>query len=712
MKIARSIVVVLVLHNACLVAALVPPHNDLHHIGVELGHDSFLFKASNRSRSVESQDWTTTLIYCGGGGAVLGILLGGIIVGVQAMSGKKKDPQTLEEVHQQKVDLSAKYQERMVALKKAEESFAKEKEDVEALAEGAAEEKAEPPEAETATPVDYQALVVSLAQKVAQTVGPKYAKVEAVRKLVEDRMTGFKNKAKGLLVSEIGGVAGALLKSLEAEEAMLLLDWNSAVKASFPPLTILLAGLLSPVIMTVAFWGYFAQMVIVMLPVLALSIWAKIEDEGTVCTIPTMHLWVDWQILLTSIMVIAQLAVMIKIILAKKKLAAKTSEMQNRMDAATQRRLQGDDIGVGEMREIFVSHSVLLQHAVLLEDQIRSSFWLNLVGVGTCLWILTTFWTFTIVLGWTFVPGTTAFHPNAKDVAKGAFCGSWASVFTARLNCVMTVFFLIVNLMAVCVWLSNRFGTNETVAQGLLEQAAGMDKELMGIPVVQTVVKALALRGHSTDTSSAQLSLTGKVQKQYEKEKAAIESKLAKVQSQLDSASATVTDLSNKIGGVDVEKNLEIFEGQMQDLEGQLEADLQSWHELGDQAMPSAEARAEFAEKLQRQTTEKLEKLFEAILKAMDDLRHSESFQKAVAGAEQMAERAAAESQKAMEKLQDSDLGKQASEQLQQAIAAGKEVAQMSPSLTQEAVERGKALAKQVSESDVVQQGISKAKGT
>merc|ERR1719161_2786034 len=107
--------------------------------------------------------------------------------------------------------------------------------------------------------------------------------------------------------------------------------------------------------------------------------------------------------------------------------------MQERLEKI-QARTIGGEVAFGQIRELFACHSALLQHALLLEDGIRRSFWYALVGAGTVVSILITAWTFAIVLGWTFVPGVVAFHPNAAGVASEDFCGAWATVLAARLS--------------------------------------------------------------------------------------------------------------------------------------------------------------------------------------------------------------------------------------------------------------------------------------
>eukprot|EP00435_Cladocopium_sp_Y103_P009618 s3407_g2.t1 len=100
---------------------------------------------------------------------------------------------------------------------------------------------------------------------------------------------------------------------------------------------------------------------------------------------------------------------------------AKTERLQKRIKEA-----QRGEVGhVSGMRELFVCNSVLIQEALLLEDEVKASFWFNASGIATVLWLVLMLWTFVLVFGWTFVPGMTAFDQAAAN--RPNFCGAWAS---------------------------------------------------------------------------------------------------------------------------------------------------------------------------------------------------------------------------------------------------------------------------------------------
>merc|ERR1719326_760515 len=154
----------------------------------------------------------------------------------------------------------------------------------------------------------------------------------------------------------------------------------------------------------------------------------------------------------------------------------------------------------------------------MIEDHVRKSFWCHVSGIGTLIYILLSCWTFVIVAGWTFVPGTIAFHPKAELVAAEDFCGAWATVFAARLSCVLGFLFFFPNLATVARWLSDKLVNSPIWGELLLSNAEKVDRSMMGLPITQVLVKAFLLRGTS-DVASAQLSVTLHDKQQLEKDR-------------------------------------------------------------------------------------------------------------------------------------------------------------------------------------------------
>lgn len=701
------VAIVLILVNISFAAAVERIAEGGHHLGNSLlskdvpsnAGDS---KGMHLEMYAQVPDWRQ-YAPCAGVGLGVSLVVVGIILGVKAALGKEKQPKTKEEAEKKKYELEQQFLADLNALKEAEEAL-KSKQEADAAAGGTGAEDDKAPL--IGADKDRMTMVMDAVDKVREQVAPKFAKGAEVRTVLEDRMSDFKDRAKSLVVSELNGTCAAVMRAMDEEEHKMILDWNQAIKVSFPPLTILIAGLLSPSLMTLAFWGYFAQCFLVLLPVLLLCIWAKIEDAGTICAIPTMHIWVDWNLFLTAIMVVAQLALMVQIKLSSNKLAARRASMHHKLEAEAEKRKQMEApqtmtgmattavADIGEMRSIFVSHSVLLQEAVLLEDRIRSSFWVNIAGIGTILLIITTMWTVVVVFGWTFVPGVTAFHPKAKTVAKEDFCGSWASVFTARLTCVMSMLFLIVNIAVVVVWFSDKFGSSDAFAKRVLQKAADIDKSMMGIPVVQTIVKALVLRGHGQDFTAANLAVAMYERDELEKESAELALQIADVEGKkkaCTSRAALLTQSTKGSAQQDIEDNIKFLE------DDNLQKDLEEWKKLGVQAVNTAEAKAAVAANAHSVQTEDIEKLIQTITEAANSIRNSPAVQEAVAGAQHLQELAQEEAVQMQKALEDFELGKQA---LQKAEELKKQIDESA------AVQQAKDMAKQAAE-----QAQDKSKG-
>merc|ERR1719456_549380 len=255
-------------------------------------------------------------------GINVGLLLGGLAVGVLVGMLLKRSSEQPKEVE--------------------EEGSGEKEAEAEVV-----EEVSQEPEAESKSG-DAGKLLQVLAQKVAQEVGPKLSKGGAIRNCLEARATSFQDKAKNLLMNELNSTAGDVLRELEAPETMLLLDWNAAVEANFPPASILIAGALSPLCMKLMSYHHLLQMVTVGLPVLALCIAAIIVDWSAPCpSIPTIFAWVYTQTALAACLVIGHGILLIKITVEKNKGA------------------------VSGMRDQFISQTILLQEALLIENGIR-----------------------------------------------------------------------------------------------------------------------------------------------------------------------------------------------------------------------------------------------------------------------------------------------------------------------------------------------------
>jgi len=482
-------------------------------------------------RAKQAQPWEHYAFYvC----AVL-LVLAIIALVVKIVKGAPK-PATLSDVADAKADIRKQMQE----LNEAEKDIKRKEngEDVEA----AEPEPVEEPEIDD---VDYEKLLRTFAQAAAQTVGPKLAKGQAVRNIFETKVERFAHKSKAFVMDEIHGTAGAVLSALGAQEAMLLLDWNSAVEANFPPASILLAGVLSPVFLGLAMLNHVAQALLYFLPIACLCIASLYIDQGQACFIPTIFYWLWAHAFFAIVLFLAHIANTVKIVLGKAALRRQVDEASAKL-----KDIQGHaEHGLTDLREFFVCNCVIVQKALLVEDEVRRSIFNNIIGFCTMIWLCLTVWTFVVVLGWTFVPGTIAFHHSAEDAAGDEFCGAWMTVLTARLCCIIGIIFLGINIMTVNAWFSDALKYNPEYEKLVLSNAKKIDDGAGGIPVAQTLVKAFVLRG-SSDTLEMQMSGVNMEKRVLEKKQYAAQKELADLNSRIDAEESNHKRLKEVIGSM------------------------------------------------------------------------------------------------------------------------------------------------------------------
>jgi len=466
---------------------------------------------------------------------------------------------------------------------------------------------------------DFESLAKTLAQSLAQKIGPKLAKGQAVRNILESRLYQFPDKAKTFLRNELNSAAGAVMQAVEAEEAMILLDLDNALSLNFPPISMLLAGLVSPTLLNLSYSALHLQNVMVVLPMLLLCGWASYEDYSISCSIPTMTFWVKAQFAFAIFLGVCNGMVARKITAGKQ---AKTERLQKRIKEA-----QRGEVGhVSGMRELFVCNSVLIQEALLLEDEVKASFWFNASGIATVLWLVLMLWTFVLVFGWTFVPGMTAFDQAASN--RPNFCGAWASVLVARVAAILDIFFLVINLLTVVNWLATSLVKSDSFVQSVLEKARGIDRNGLGFPVAELLVKALLLRGRS-ETLGAKLSIAEADKSALEKEKDQLEAELAKLNAQIAARRVEVEAIQAQADAAKASGVLDPmgFQTGVKALEAaDVEALGEKWKEQGHKAVEDAQARAAA---VTQKTTEELDRLLSRFMELVQQVQDSEAFQSA-----------------------------------------------------------------------------------
>merc|ERR1719375_234666 len=282
-----------------------------------------------------------------------------------------------------------------------------------------------------------------------------------------------------------------------------MLQWNESVEEHMPPFSVLLAGLLAPATLSIFLWCHILLIIFALLPVAGLCGWAVYTDWGQPCgVIPGLKTWAVVQGSLALILILARVVMAIQVARAQGQIAAKSKEMRRKLDVAEARvEASGSGAGISDLQELFVIHSVMLQHALLAEDGTRRSFFNHILGVGTVLWLVAVFWVWGLTLCFTFIPGVVAFHPDARGAGRD-FCAAWACVVAARLTIVCAVLFLFVNVGTVAAWVSDVAITASEAK--ILEKARAFDQSIGGVPIAEMLVKAVVVRG-PRETAMARL---------------------------------------------------------------------------------------------------------------------------------------------------------------------------------------------------------------
>jgi len=503
----------------------------------------------------------------------------------------------------------------------------------------------EPPVAQT----DYAELLKNLSKKVADDVGPKFAEDGCVRKVLESRMESFTDKAKNFLLTEMNGTAGAVMREMEAEESMLMLDWNNAVESNMPPAPILIAGVLSPTVINLMASHHFTQMLTVGLPLFILCTWAVYEDWATVCSIPTIYFWLYTQTVLAFFLFVGHG-------LLFQKCAAGRKVLQVKMDEVNENLGETEDGGFANLKEQFIGNTIILQEALMVENGVRHSIWNRVVGLATVAWLITTFWNLALIAGWTFVPGIVAFHPSMHE--QEDFCGAWATVLALRISMLLSVLYLFLNLFTVVQWVCDEVVSSKGFSDAVLKFARKLDKNGSGVPIVEVLAKAFLLRG-GDETIISRLAVV-----QYHKK--SLKNKEAKLSAKLASLTGTINSISKTEAGLmDKAKDGGDLAAQVQKLNGG-SVDYDNWKLQGSSAIDDAEMRVA---EMGAANTEHLDKLYEQINQVMEDVKNSETVQLAAQKAAEAKEFAEQKAQEAYDKLNDPEFQQQMRDLANQASA-------------------------------------------
>jgi len=329
------------------------------------------------------------------------------------------------------------------------------------------------------------------------------------------------------------------------------------------------------------------------------------------------------QAVVAFVLTVCRIAVIIKAKQGQRQIQEKMEQMQKRIEAATSN------------TDIFVSQAVVLQTGLLAEDRVRRSFFNHMVCIGTLAWIVVQIWNLVLIIGWSFIPGVTAFHPGAEGHAEGNYCGAWATVLAARISTLVSVLFFLLNIALVAKGIADiLISYSPSFAMKVLGAAKEVDKGMMDLPVTQVLVKAFFLRG-STDCAAAKLAVSLHEKADLLREKSALKSQLDAVEGKIKNIESTAKDLEGKAaveGNEPLQRTIELL--QEGDFVEKAESD---WNEAGKKL---ADQAVKTAQDLQEATTAELEAMMQKLQEMMVQIQESQQYKDALVAADTAAHKA------------------------------------------------------------------------
>lgn len=523
--------------------------------------------------------------------------------------------------------------------------------------------------------LNVEKLAKLVTKRTVQQVGPIFTKANNVKGIVEKEVFGLKKKAATFVMDELYGTVASILRECEAEEMMLLFDPAAAAQSNMPPVSILIAGLMSPVVLTVSLVVHLSQIFLVLLPVMCMCFWAVYVDwnEIATCAVPTLWLWLYVQGGLSLLLFVGHLITTINIASGKSSIDKKKAGMEGRLRDA----LADGELTISEIRELFLVASILLEHSLVVEDGLRRSIWRSVIGYGTIAWMAMTVWTFVLVLGWTFLPGMVAFHPSAKTVAGDDFCGAWASVFSARLSCVLSLLFLMFNAISVGQFVSDKLVTSEGYSAALLAWSRDFDQSSGGFPVMQTLVKAFFLRGNG-DSLRDQIAMAYDTKHHLLSQEKDLQTRIKVLNGRIQVHKAEAKELKKQQG-------------------------LPEEDELAGTEKLVKEAAAAQAKAMEEATKKELDALYQKFLEAAKSIKDSDAVKQAMAQAQELQDGGV----EGLQKSASSGLAS-AQQAAEQGLATAQQTAQEGAAAAQQAAASGAAAAQDAADR-AVQQGRAAA---
>lgn len=465
----------------------------------------------------------------------------------------------------------------------------------------------------------YDIVFRRAAKHVANKVGPQFEKPNEVKAALEGRAGELASRAKTFCMNELNSTCAAVHKALDTEEAKLVSHWNDAVDSYLPQVSALFGGLLAPTMLSFNLWSSLIQVVFFLFPVVFLCAWAVMTDFFSSCPgIPSLHVCILAQLALGMAVLVSRSMMVARIWGALRALRTESDEMREML-----LRIESHDPAL--LREIFIGHSVAMQRALIVEEEIRTSRLWHVIGSCTALWLVCAFWLSVLLLGWTFVPGTVAFHPSESELPN--FCGAWASVLAARFNMVLWLLWLWVNTGVVVAWMCKLIMQLELVQEAAMRLCKSVDDErLLGLPALQCVAKSIVFRDLA-GISSARLTVASHDEQLLETKQKQLEARLQDLRQRLDATKSAKETLYQE--AADERAGLE---EPLENIEDTVNKDSKLWKERGAEVIRKAEEQVQTVEKA---VTHDFERVVMRIATLAEKFAKSEALQAMIERVEQ-----------------------------------------------------------------------------
>eukprot|EP00438_Fugacium_kawagutii_P028201 Skav200370 [mRNA] locus=scaffold2518:262262:265307:- [translate_table: standard] len=247
-------------------------------------------------------------------------------------------------------------------------------------------------------------------EKAKEKFGSKLAADGDVVQILQGKAQGFGERLKALVMNEMNSAASSVGKALEADDCSAILEWDSNISANFPSLSVLLAGLLVPVNLSINYACHASQVFLVLLPIGIMTALSEYADSAHPCaSIPGLRLWARITACTVLLVMCCRLIMMRRITSAQRDLQLKSEAVRSKLA-----HLEKDprDLSFTDLRELFAAHA--------------------------------TFYNTYLYFAYMFVPGDVAFHPAAAE--DPSYCAAWVTVCASKVALLVAVLFFFMNL--------------------------------------------------------------------------------------------------------------------------------------------------------------------------------------------------------------------------------------------------------------------------